>query len=281
VDFMSEAKRPERSNRLILLLAPLGIALVAVLLLIKGFSAPLPTPVPSTPTPNPAQQVVARVGDRRLTFADWAVAYTLDATMSRLSGQPIPAPQETLDRWVNDVLILSAAEEEGVGVSQADVEARMAQLEAAWDMSSDRVTAELAAYGLSRQDWARTLARLLTVERYLNQVIWADVPPEGREAALGEWLQTRRAQVAVKVDTQDLWPALPTPKPIVTATPPPAPTATPVVRSPVASAPASGSSLVGQPAPDFSTTDARGEAVTLSDYRDHKVVVLVFFRTSG
>lgn len=280
---MSKVKRANPLNRFFLLLAPLGIALVAVLLLIKGFSAPLPTPAPPTPTTDPAGQVVARVGDQRLTFADWAVTYTLDAIMSRLSGQPMPVPRETLDRWVNDALILSAAETAGVGVSQADVEARMAQLEAAWDMSSDRVSAELAAYGFSLQDWARALTRLLTVERYLNEVIWADVSVEGRDAALGEWLQSRRARVAVEVDTQNLEPVLPTPGPVLTATPSPSPTftATPVVKSPEPAMTVSISPLVGQLAPDFSTTDARGDAITLSDYRGHKKVVLVFFRTSG
>jgi cytochrome oxidase Cu insertion factor (SCO1/SenC/PrrC family) len=35
---------------------------------------------------------------------------------------------------------------------------------------------------------------------------------------------------------------------------------------------------VGQPAPDFSLEDADGKAVTLSDFRGKKSVVLVFYR---
>jgi hypothetical protein len=36
--------------------------------------------------------------------------------------------------------------------------------------------------------------------------------------------------------------------------------------------------VVGQPAPDFTLPDAAGHAVTLSDYRGKKPVVLVFYR---
>ncbi len=36
--------------------------------------------------------------------------------------------------------------------------------------------------------------------------------------------------------------------------------------------------VVGQPAPDFTLPDARGQAVTLSSFRGQKTVVLVFYR---
>ena len=35
---------------------------------------------------------------------------------------------------------------------------------------------------------------------------------------------------------------------------------------------------VGQPAPDFTLEDADGKGITLSDFRDKKSVVLVFYR---
>ena len=35
---------------------------------------------------------------------------------------------------------------------------------------------------------------------------------------------------------------------------------------------------VGQPAPDFTLEDSDGKAITLSDFRDKKSVVLVFYR---
>jgi cytochrome oxidase Cu insertion factor (SCO1/SenC/PrrC family) len=35
---------------------------------------------------------------------------------------------------------------------------------------------------------------------------------------------------------------------------------------------------VGQPAPDFSLEDASGKTITLSEFRDKKNVVLVFYR---
>ncbi|MBI3030458.1 MAG: redoxin domain-containing protein [Candidatus Rokubacteria bacterium] len=35
---------------------------------------------------------------------------------------------------------------------------------------------------------------------------------------------------------------------------------------------------VGEPAPDFTLPDARGQAVTLSSFKGQKTVVLVFYR---
>lgn len=296
--------KSSRINRLLVLLAPLGFAVVALLLLLEGLSAPPPTPAPPTPTSDPAQEIVVRVGERRITFADWAVAFYLDALMSRLSGQPVPAAGETLDRLVNDALILTAAEE-GIAVGETDVKARISQLETAWGLTDEQVTAELAAMGLTREIWAEAIARLLTVERYLVEVVWAGVPAEGQADALATWLHTHRDRSGTKIDTHGLQPSLPEPMPVPTATavavsplatpsptssltPIPTATSTFVLVSPLPTPTASPlamfrseSPLVGQPAPDFALSDANGQPVGLSDYRDRRKVVIVFFRTTG
>jgi hypothetical protein len=253
--------KPKRTNRLFIFLIPLGVAFVALLLLFKGLDAPVPTPAPPTPTPDPAQEDVARVGEQRITFADWAVAFYLDTLMSRLSGQPVPAANETLDRLVNDTLMLTAAAKEGISATEADAEARIALLEAAWELTDEQVVAELTAMGLTREIWSDTLTRLLIVERYLDQVVWADVPAEEQSEALGDWLQTHRAQTSVEVDTQGLQPSLPTPMPVSsvptatalppTATPPATlPLATPTLTPtaiPVATLPPTATPLVASP----------------------------------
>ena len=325
--------KSDRYGRWLLLTIPFVGAFAVLLLLLKGLDAPLPTPAPPTPTPDPAQEVVARVGEQRITFADWAVAFYLDALMSRLSGQPAPAANETLDRLVNDVIILAAAEEEGIAASKADVEARIALLEATWNLTDEHVAAELAALSLTRELWSNAIARLLAVERYLNEVVWASVTAEGQANALGDWLQTHRAQTSIEVATRGLQPLLPTPMPVPSATPltvspvsaatalpaitptatplaasylatpspPPSPTSTPTATSapgsplptpaasplatlgagtvepPMPSAPP----VASQPAPDFALTDANGQTIGLSDYRDQRKVIIVFFRTTG
>jgi len=333
-------EKPKNLTRLFLFIVPMGVALVALLLLLKGLGTPLPTP---TPTPNPAQQVVARVGETGITFADWAVAFYLDALMSRLSSQPLPAASEALERLVNDTLVLAAAKEEGIAVSKADVEARIALLETSWGLTDGQVNDELAAIGLTRQIWADAVAHLLTVERYLEKVVWAGVPAAGQEIALGDWLQARRTQTSVEIDARGLQPVLPTPLPVpsvtqlaalptatATALPSPtptptalpSPTATPLAASPLITpvqvsplpvptlAPSptphpetpsspdetqdkgpvtdtptpltpSPISAIGQPAPGFSLIGADGQPVSLSDYRDQRKVVIVFFRTTG
>jgi len=208
----------DRSNRWLLLVLPLAGAFAALLLLLKGLSTPPPTPAPPTPTPDRSQEVIARVGERHITMAEWTVAYRLDLLMSRLSGQPFPPARDTLDRLVNDTLILGAAAGEGIAPGETDIEARIALLEASWELTDEQVAAELAAIGLTREMWAETIARLLTVERYLAEVVWADVPSEGQDKALAAWLEARRAQVGVEIDTHGLQPALPTSVPLPTST---------------------------------------------------------------
>jgi len=75
------------------------------------------------------------------------------------------------------------------------------------------------------------------------------------------------------------------PTPTPTQTPGPIPTPTP--RSASTSTPSRSEepgSLIpaaGEPAPDFTLPSVGGDAVTLSDYRGQKNVVLLFYRTGG
>lgn len=306
--------KPNRTNRLLIFLAPLGVACVAALLLLKSLSAPqTTTPAPLTPTPNQAQEVVARVGELRLTFTDWAEAFYLDTLMSHFSGQPAPTADETLERLVNDTIILTTAAEVGIAANQDEVEARTALLLANWGLTEDQLAGEMRALGLNRQSGVEAVARLLTVERYLAEVVWASVPAEEQTDTLDAWLQARRAEVGVEIDTRGRRPSLPTTisfpttvssplppptptsvsvlpptatplaaSPLATPSPlpsPPTPTATPVSVSPPPLPPPS--LAVGQPAPDFALSDVNGQPVSLSDYRDQRRVVIVFLRTTG
>jgi hypothetical protein len=295
--------KSNRTNRLFFFLAPLGIACVAALLLLKSLGAPTTPPLSLTSTPGPTPEIVARVGEQPITFADWTVAFYLDALMSHFSGQPAPVADETLDRLVNDALILTAAAQEGISVNQSEVETRAALLLADWRLTEDQVAAEVSALGLSREAGIEAIARLLTVERYLTQVVWAGVPVEEQTSALDAWLQTRRAQVGVEIDAHRRQPSLPASLSFSTAMPPPSPpsnsTATPLAASPLATPippppaptatpltlsplPLPAPSLAaGQPAPDFALSDANAQTIRLSDYRNRRQVVVVFFRTTG
>jgi cytochrome oxidase Cu insertion factor (SCO1/SenC/PrrC family) len=68
-----------------------------------------------------------------------------------------------------------------------------------------------------------------------------------------------------------------TPRPIPTAAPRSASTATPWPSE----EPGSLIPAAGEPAPDFTLPSMSGDAVTLSDYRGQKNVVLLFYRTGG
>lgn len=63
--------------------------------------------------------------------------------------------------------------------------------------------------------------------------------------------------------------ANPTEQPSPTVAPPPTATARPTAPAP------------GEPAPDFTLQSVWGEPITLSSYRGHNNVVLLFYRTGG
>jgi cytochrome oxidase Cu insertion factor (SCO1/SenC/PrrC family) len=73
----------------------------------------------------------------------------------------------------------------------------------------------------------------------------------------------------------------------VTVTPLPATTAdptnqpSPTVASPPTTTAGSTAPATGQPAPDFTLQSVWGEPITLSTYRGHSNVVLLFYRTGG
>jgi cytochrome oxidase Cu insertion factor (SCO1/SenC/PrrC family) len=73
----------------------------------------------------------------------------------------------------------------------------------------------------------------------------------------------------------------------VTATPLPATTAdptknpSPTVAPPPTTTAGSTAPATGEPAPDFTLQSVWGEPITLSTYRGHNNVVLLFYRTGG
>lgn len=158
------------------------------------------------PTPMPNDRPLARVDEQFIGVNFWAEQYLLDQVMSRIAGQPMPAPRETLERLINEMLLLQAyppAEQP----TPEEAEAQLAALLAAWDVDELTLLIHFERAGLTRADVIRSLQRLLLVGRAQMLLLAETADPVA-------WVNTARAATIIYID-ESLFAAL---------TPPIAPT---------------------------------------------------------
>jgi cytochrome c biogenesis protein CcmG/thiol:disulfide interchange protein DsbE len=232
-------------------------------------------PEPATPTPTPEtppaervldETVVATVGDVPITRAAWQT----DMVMSRLAGQTIPSSEETLDRLINEILLLRGADLEHASVAPTEIEARITGLEAGWGLTDAEVVSALQEASLTRQSLMDRVARLILVER-AREILSAG------NLDLGAWLaQVRQAtevgvyQSLESAPGEDQGPALT----LVESSP-----AKTLVPSEAATLPSTSPSDLptapqpGAIAPDFALTTLDGQTVRVSDLRGRPVLV--------
>jgi hypothetical protein len=67
-----------------------------------------PDPLASV-EPTPPEEIIVTVNSQIIARDARQQATRLEAVMSRLAHQPIPSAEETLDRLVNEILVLAAA----------------------------------------------------------------------------------------------------------------------------------------------------------------------------
>jgi len=258
-----------------------GIAMVAGLMLLLAFLrrgpgplSPMITPVTPTPTDDP---VVASVNSHPIHHSFWLEATLLDQVMSGLSGQLAPTPEETLQRLINEELVLQAASPER-GPTTEQVEAQIGALEQVWGVDDAAVVAALERAGLTRAALERAVERLLTVQSGLEVL-----ESQGYESDV--WLEEQRASAEIVfndtfVDVVAAATAIPTvPSPVETpfVSPLPAPaTETPTPSPSPVSIPA-----IPEVAPDFTLPKSGGGTFTLSEQLAQGPVVLVFFQRGG
>lgn len=283
-NFCASATRRYASNvdnkRLILLAATLvALSALAGLLLLLQLPPSPALSATNTPLPSPAQPIVAEASvppsnapfsaTVSISYTTWQTATRLEAVMSRLTGQPAPSAQDTLEQLTDEFLLLKGAGLEETLASPDEVQARLAKLEAAWGVSAAEVTAALEAAGLSRQALSERVAHLIRVDQAITVL-------SRRHENLDQWLA--RARRSVVISTPVLSPSQiaqpsasePVPKPLLLS----APALTSTLQS--------SSVPTGAPArdlaPDFGLRNAEGETITLSHHRDRSNVVLVFYR---
>ncbi len=232
-------------------LATGGIALLMLLLVIGMLSreaSRMAPPVPSA-TPSPADPPVALVEGQPIGRNFWAEAVLLDWAMSRLAGVPAPSPEGTLERLINEVLVLRAAPPQPAP-GRDEVEAQIAALEQTWGVSDEQVTAALSEVGLGRDSLEQAVARFLMVQRAQTALESAGTP-------IQEWLARERSRARVVIYREQMRVSFRFPTPTI----PPTPEVT--------------------QAPDFTLDRAGGGSLTLSDLMKRGPVVLVFFQRCG
>jgi len=278
-----------------------GIAVVVglgLLLMFLGREPGKPNPVTSPTLPASSEvPIVASVDGRPIQHADWMEAVLLDHVMSGLSGKPAPSPEETLQRLINEDLILNSFPPEKEPTA-GQIEARIAALEQAWGVDDTAVVTALEKAQLTRAAFERAVGRLLTVEAGLEAL-----ESQGHDAT--DWLEEQRAGVEIVVN--DELEAVPVPHIPIAPSPPARPEKSPVSTpaaettglSPVPT-PASetaGLSSIPTPAPetpsptpapvtpeiapDFTLERVGGDTLTISEQLTQGPVVLVFFHRHG
>ncbi len=250
----------------------IGIAVIAVLGLLlaflgRGLGPLAPMITPAVPTP-PDDPVVASVNAHAIHYSFWTELVLLDQVLSGLAGQPAPSPGETLQRLINEELVLEAFSPEQAPTEE-QIEAWIAALEQTWGVDDAAVVTALERVGLTRAMFEREIGRLLTVQAGLEAL-----QSQGYDATA--WLEEQRASAEIQVFPDVAMPVasgfqspiamagispIPTPS---TETPPP----TPAI-------------AVSKVAPDFTLEQSGGGMLTLSEQLAQGPVVLVFFQSGG
>ncbi len=241
------------------------LLLVVVLVTQEVGPAPLSTPAPTSPS-DPS---VAVVNGQPISRNFWLEAVLMDQVMSRLASVPVPEPEETLERLINEALVVQAAPPEETPTDE-EIEAYISALEAAWGVNDALVVTALERVGLGRESLERTVVRLLVIQH-------AQETLEAEGASIEDWLTQERAEAEIVI-YEDLADAGNLPDLVMQAMtdllqPSPAPAPTP---SPIPSPDA-----VLDLAPDFTLQRASEGTFTLSEQLAQGPLVLVFFQRRG
>jgi hypothetical protein len=243
-----------------------------------GPSAPAITSTSITPTDDPT---VARVDGRAIQRSFWMEAVLLDQIMSGLAGQRAPMPGETLQRLINEELVL-ATFPPGEEPTAGQIKVQIITLEQAWGVEDAAVMAALAEVNLTCVEFERAVGRLLQVQASLEIL-------QSQGLDLTTWLEERRASAEIEIfeDTaKSVSPTFQSPLAVSAASPMPAPTMqtlepfpTPVLPTEIPRP--SPKLAIPEVAPDFTLPRAGGGALTLMEQLAQGPVALVFFQKGG
>jgi cytochrome c biogenesis protein CcmG, thiol:disulfide interchange protein DsbE len=263
---------------------------------VKSAPEAIPSPhVITTAVAAPVPGVVAVIGTEPVTRSQWQQALALDRAMSRLAGQPEPDPSATLDRLINELLVLRQADGSSLTATDAQVVQRLARLMQTWRVDDAALDRALADAGLRRGDLLTEIKRLLVVEAQLKQVaqtqderawmldlrrrarvaIYADL---SLPASLMDPGSASAAEVAVAPTTAAAATGTaPTTAPTTASTAAPAALTPAPSFTPAETPPSAAGAMTGERTFDFALPDARDNGTVRLDDLRGQVVVLNFW----
>lgn len=264
--------------------AGVGIAVVAglgLLLAFLGREPPEPPPAIATAVPpQSGDPIVASVDGSDISRSFWQEAVLLDQVLSGLAGQPAPTPDETLQRLINEELVLQTIPPEQEEPAAEQVETHIAALEQDWGVDDSAVVMALERTGLERAMFERAIGRLLMVQAGLETL-----REQGYDT--DAWLEERRNDADIQIFESVAALPIPTIQSPV-PTPPTSPLPIPAAESPLPAPTSAPPTALPAPtlalpeiAPDFTLERAGGGALTLSEQLAQGPVVLVFFQKCG
>lgn len=145
---------------------------------------------------------------------------------------------DLLSSIVDERLVMQAALEAGVTVSEGDLDARIDRLLDGFQISEDTLTDKLAAVGLTMEDLRESLRTTMLTEQFVTQ----NPPPEDVTAKsdYAAWVKVLQREGDIEI---------------------------------LASGEVAKIAKVGQPAPNFTLRAPDGEAVSLSDFAGQSILI--------
>ncbi len=267
---------------MLLMVAALGIALLAGIGVLWAFNRPgrtMPIATPATPVTRTAQpgtlaaeDVVAWINRNPVPLAALTQRQNVDRAFNALLGLPTVDEATSLDRLLNEALVLQAAQAAGFTVAPEVALAERNALLTAYGKSEAELSTALQAEGLPLTAFDAYFAQLLTARDFVTaQAAAQGITPEAYILGLR---QTNDVQIATREvatpPTATLLPEAATPLPST-----PAPIATP---TPLPTPDEPRGVANGQHAPNFTLATLDGTPLTLDTLRG-KPVVLSFWVT--
>jgi len=193
------------------------------------------------------EPVVAVVGELAIPLDDLEREIGVGRALYRASKGEAPGKVDeaaVIRQLVDDLLVLRAAKEAGISVTEAEVTAAVQQVLRSQGITEQALQTALETEGVTMQDLRDVVRRALLVDRYVRQYIAVDMPPEEASVALTRWLETQR--VESKAHMQQIAAA----EPVVSR----------------------GDAVVGGLTPNFTLSDLAGTEVTPRDFQGQTVL---------
>lgn len=236
---------------------------------------PVAVAAPATQAPAtrrtlaPGEEAVAWIDGEPIPLVALVQRRAADRAMVALLGPAAMDDGASLDRMINEVLLLNAAQSAGFAVSSDVVAAERVALLDAHDKSQAELASALEAEGLSLEAFDAYLRNLLTARDFSAAEAQArGISPDAYILELRQAHDVQVAAGALAAATTALPPTV-TPEPVPSTATPPPPTSTPLPNLPDEPRGVG----VGQRAPDFTLSTVSDETLNFDALRGQPVVL--------